>query len=78
MKTSVRYQGNWLAVHVLPQARHNGLHYEVNIKGFPRFYLKWVASGRFDLCDPKQPSIPDELILLVSDEIEKEFGPPEV
>lgn len=72
----IRYQGNWLSASIIPQVRHNGKHYEVNLPGFPRFYLKWSASGRYDLCDQDQPPIPDELVLLVGDAVEERFGTP--
>ncbi len=72
----IRYQGDWRTASIIPQARHDGTHYEVNLKGYPRFYLKWVASGRYDLSDSHQPSIPDELVLLVGDEVEERFGTP--
>ncbi len=56
---------------VLPQARKDGMYYEVNIKGHPRFYMKWSPLGRYDVADDKAPNLPYELVLAVSDLIEK-------
>jgi hypothetical protein len=59
---------------ILPQLRQNGMHYEVNIKGHPRFYMSWSPLGRYDLSPHQDAKIPYDLILAVSDEIEKAVG----
>ena len=51
---------------VVPQLRQDGRYYEVNIKGFPRFYMAWSALGRFDITG-EEVNIPYELVLAVSD-----------
>ncbi len=56
---------------IIPQLRKNGMHYEVNIKGFPRFYMVWSALGRYDVAGDNPQKIPYPLILEVSDAIEK-------
>lgn len=56
---------------VIPQARKNGMHYEVNINGFPRFYMTWSALDRYDLAGEDIPDIPYGLVLAVSDVLEK-------
>ncbi|GAA4462276.1 hypothetical protein GCM10023093_08550 [Nemorincola caseinilytica] len=56
---------------IVPQLRKNGMHYEVNIKGFPRFYMVWSALGRYDVAGGEDaPVLPYGLILAVSDAIE--------
>lgn len=56
---------------IIPQLRKDGMHYEVNIKGFPRFYMAWSPLGRFDVVNGDDLRLPYQLILAVSDEIEK-------
>jgi hypothetical protein len=60
-----------LAVFV-PQLRPDGMHYEVNIKGYPRFYMAWSPLGRFDVIGEESNDLPYELVLAVSDAIEKQ------
>ncbi len=55
---------------VVPQARKSGMFYEVNIKGFPRFFMTWSALDRYDIAGDDIPEIPYDLILAVSDAIE--------
>lgn len=56
---------------IVPQLRKNGMHYEVNIKGFPRFFMVWSALGRYDVAAATDaPALPYELVLAVSDAIE--------
>jgi hypothetical protein len=56
---------------IIPQHRKNGMYYEVNIKGYPRFYMTWTAMERYDVDNADEVSIPYELALTVSDAIEK-------
>lgn len=58
---------------IVPNLRRDGMHYEVNLKGFPRFTMSWSQLGRYDLTD-NEVSIPYEVILAVSDVIEKKIG----
>ena len=56
---------------VVPQFRTDGMYYEVNIKGFPRFFMTWTALGRYDVPGEDIPVLPYELVLAVSDVIEE-------
>jgi hypothetical protein len=56
---------------IVPQLRKDGLYFEVNIKGYPRFFMAWSALGRFDIINNEEVNIPYELVLAVSDVIEK-------
>lgn len=62
----VHYDGQTVLAVFLPRVRQNGLHYEVNINGFPRFYLHWSPLGRYDITDPRLP-VPDNLIIALGD-----------
>lgn len=67
----VVYNKQSLLAVILPQLRRNGMHYEVNINGFPRFYMAWSALGRYDIAPGSNaPQVPYELVLAVSDAIE--------
>lgn len=62
---------NALAV-IVPQLRKNGMHYEVNVKGYPRFYMVWSPLSRYDVAKQEGlKPLPYELILAVSDAIEE-------
>ncbi len=63
---------NMLAV-IVPQLRKDGMYYEVNIKGYPRFYMRWSELGRYDVVD-EDHGLPYQLILAVSDVIESKRG----
>jgi len=67
----INYEKKSLLAVILPQARKDGMYYEVNIKGYPRFYMNWSPLGRYDIAGPEQPDIPYQLLLEVSDAIEK-------
>lgn len=58
---------------VIPQFRKDGMYYEVNIKGYPRFYMKWTSLDRYDITTP-DVKLPYALILAVSDAIEEEVN----
>lgn len=55
---------------VVPQLRKDGMYYEVNIKGYPRFYMTWSQLGRYDEQDGGGLGIPYQLLLAVSDMLE--------
>lgn len=67
----INYEKKSLLAVILPQARKDGTYYEVNIKGYPRFYMNWSPLGRYDVAGPEQAEIPYQLLLEVSDVIEK-------
>jgi len=50
---------------VVPQLRKDGMYYEVNIKGYPRFFMKWSELGRYDVVEER--GVPYQLVLAVSD-----------
>jgi hypothetical protein len=58
-----------LMVKIVAEKRKDGTYYEINTGGFPRFFMKWSALGRYDLVDGA--SLPYDLVLAVSDLIEK-------
>ncbi len=54
---------------ILPHLRKNGMHYEVNIPDYPRFFVAWSPLERYDVTDASL-KIPYDLVLAVSDAIE--------
>lgn len=66
----VTYNGTSVLAVIVPQLRKDGMYYEVNIAGFPRFYMTWSALERYDVTGDETQSIPYELQLAVSDMIE--------
>jgi hypothetical protein len=56
---------------IVPQLRKDGMYYEVNIKGYPRFFMKWSELGRFDVVEGEEYNLPYQMVLAVSDVIEK-------
>lgn len=61
---------NLLAI-IVPELRKDGMYYEVNIKGYPRFKMSWSVLGRFDIVG-EDSNIPYNILLAVSDIIEAE------
>ena len=70
MQKRVTYDGKTVLAVIIPEHRQNGMYYEVNIKGFPRFYMTWSPIGRYDIATA-DARIPYELLLAVSDAIEE-------
>ncbi len=68
----VYFEKEQIAVVAVPEMRQDGLYYEINIKGFPRFYMSWTELGRFDVVDGEGLNLPYNLVLAVSDLLEKE------
>jgi hypothetical protein len=64
------YEGKNLLAVVVPQLRQDGMYYEVNINGFPRFMMRWSELDRYDLVPDEDVSVPYGLVLAVSDVIE--------
>jgi hypothetical protein len=56
---------------IVPELRKDGTYYEVNVKGYPRFFMCWSPLGRFDVAEGA-PALPYELVLAVSDVIEQQ------
>lgn len=61
---------------IIPELRQDGIYYEVNIKGYPRFFMKWSPLGRYDVVSRDKLKLPYNLILAVSDLIEEENKKP--
>ena len=55
---------------IVPQYRPDGTHYEVNVKGYPRFFMSYSPLGRYDVAGDETGNIPYELVLAVSDAID--------
>lgn len=70
--TSITFDGKTLPAIIIPNLRRNGMHYEVNIPGYPRFWMRWGAMDRYELVRPAGLSIPQGIELAVSDAIERE------
>lgn len=47
------------------------MYYEINVNGFPRFYMTWSAIDRYDIVPEAGIKIPYNLVLAVSDIIEE-------
>lgn len=71
MQKRITYNGKTVLAIIVPEHRQNGMHYEVNVKGFPRFYMAWSPIGRYDIASQPDGHVPYELILAVSDAIEE-------
>ena len=57
---------------IVPQLRKDGMYFEVNIKGYPRFFMSWSPLGRYDIAQGQEDiNIPYQLTLAVSDMIEQ-------
>jgi len=71
--TVIHFEQRKLSAVFVPVMKPDGLHYEVNVQGFPRFFVAWSALGRYDIIQDEEttPFIPYELILIVSDLLEK-------
>jgi len=69
---TVYFNKQEVLVVVVPHMRKDGLYYEVNIKGYPRFFMTWSELGRYDVADPEHVNLPYELVLAVSDMLERE------
>jgi hypothetical protein len=69
--TRVRYDGKTVPATIIPQHRKDGMYYEVNIPGFERFYMRWSVTDRFEVLPQAGLSLPESLVLAVSDSIEE-------
>jgi hypothetical protein len=67
----IHYDKQTVLAVILPYYKADGLYYEINISGLPRFHMTWSPLGRFDITE-HMPGIPDSLILAISDVLEKE------
>ena len=67
----VDFDGRRVLVVILSQVRPDGRYFEVNIKGYPRFYMAWSALGRYDIVPQEGLELPYNLVLALSDAIEE-------
>jgi hypothetical protein len=67
----VSFDKKSLLATVVPQLRKNGMYFEINIKGYPRFYMSWSELGRYDVVHEDGLNLPYQLVLAVSDMLEK-------
>lgn len=70
--TTVVFEGKPHLAIIVPSHRRDGMHYEVNITGFSRFWMHWGVMDRFEVVRPRDVTLPDSLVLAVSDAIERE------
>jgi ABC-type uncharacterized transport system YnjBCD ATPase subunit len=63
--------GKTLLAVIVPELRKDGMYYEVNIKGYPRFKMTWSALDRFDITGDER-NVPYNIVLAVSDLLEEE------
>ena len=70
----VHFDGRTLLSVVVPAMRGNGMHFEVNVPGYPRFWMRWGAMERYEVVRPADAKLPDALVLAVSDVIEREMS----
>lgn len=73
-KTRISYDGRSTQAIIVPEHRKDGMYYEINIPDVERFYMSWSAMDRFDVVPQKGLSLPDSLILAVSDAIEERMS----
>jgi len=66
----ISFDGKSALAVIIPQMRKNGMHYEVNVKGYQRFYMTWSSLDRYDVVKQEGLQLPYGLILAVSDAIE--------
>ncbi len=59
---------------IVPELRKDGMYYEVNVKGYPRFFMSWSPLGRYDVVNGEEYNLPYELVLAVSDIIPSPKG----
>lgn len=71
------FDGKTAVAAIIPEVRKDGTYFEVNIKGYPRFFMKWSQLGRYDIAGSGKLKLPYSLILAVSDVIEEENKKPE-
>ena len=72
--TTVYYDKTSVQVAAVPEVRKDGLYYEINIPGYPRFFMSWSPLGRFDLAPGEEVKLPYSLVLAGSDMLENLKG----
>ena len=67
----ITVNGKAMLAVMVPELRKDGMYYEVNIQGYPRFFMSWSPLGRYDAQRQDHLKLPYELVLAVSDMIEE-------
>ncbi|NCX94793.1 MAG: hypothetical protein EBX41_00030 [Chitinophagia bacterium] len=67
------HAGKRLAIAIIEVHKRDGVHFEVNIAGEERCFMKWASIGRYDATDP-DCKLPYDLLLTTSDFIEQRCG----
>lgn len=70
----ISYDGHIVPATIIPQHRKDGMYYEVNIPGIERFYMHWSVMDRFEVVPQEGLTLPDNLVLAVSDTIEEKLN----
>ena len=68
---TITYDGITALAVIIPEVRPDGVYYEVNVKGFPRFYMTWTALDRYDVVPQQGLNLPYNFVLSLSDAIEE-------
>lgn len=69
--TVLTFDGKNVPASIIAQMRSDGLYYEVNAKGYPRFFMRYTELGRYDALPEEGITLPYALVLAASDMIEK-------
>jgi hypothetical protein len=72
--TTLHFDGTSAPASILTQLRQDGLYYEVNVRNFPRFRMRWSELGRFDIVEEDGVRVPYSVVLAASEAIEKQRG----
>jgi len=67
----ITFDGKTILAVFVPQFNTDGMHYEVNIKNYPRFYMAWSPLGRYDVVDGEGLNLPYAMVLAASDALEE-------
>ncbi len=71
--TTLYFDGRSAPASILPAMRHDGMHYELSVRGFPRFFMRRTELDRYDAVPDEEgglPDVPYGLVLAASDAIE--------
>lgn len=66
----ITFDGQTVLVVIVPSLKRNGMHYEINVPGYPRFFMAWSPLGRYDVINGAGLKLPYNMILALSDILE--------
>ena len=69
----LNFDGKKVLAVILQEIRSDGKYFEININGYPRFFMSWSPLGRYDLVPQEGLQLPYDLVLAVSDALEGEL-----